>query len=285
MTETAKPHPSPLGAYATNVTSQSGEDGVLAEIFRRIGTTNRSCIEFGAWDGVRLSNTYDLWHNQSWRALLIEADKTRCEVLQAKTTANKAIVVLNAFVQAEGENRLDALIRKTGFTVEPDLLGIDIDGDDYYILRSLEECRPRVIVIEYNPTIPYHIDLVPAPGEYFGASAAALERLAGEKGYKLVFVTNTNCIFVRTDASQKLNVPDLSLAQLFPGNRLSYVISDYGGNCYLTSKPVYLQEVPRFALVRLLSTWLRSMVSGSRFGKAEVNPPVTPVRVFRNLDE
>ena len=57
--------------YCKNVTSQSGEDGILEEIFKLIdefdGDKNKDrirwCAEFGCWDGKHLCNTNNL--NQS----------------------------------------------------------------------------------------------------------------------------------------------------------------------------------------------------------------------------
>ena len=41
------------------------------------------------------------------------------------------------------------------------LLSIDIDGDDAYILESIDynRFRPDLIVIEYNPGLPNHIPI------------------------------------------------------------------------------------------------------------------------------
>src|SRR6185437_11729185 len=52
-----------LGRFAKTVTSQDGEDGVLAEIFARLKIERGWCVEFGAWDGKFHSNTWDLVHN------------------------------------------------------------------------------------------------------------------------------------------------------------------------------------------------------------------------------
>ena len=40
-----------------------------------------------------------------------------------------------------------------------DLLSIDIDGNDYHIFESLKKLRPRLIICEYNPTIPVWYDV------------------------------------------------------------------------------------------------------------------------------
>ena len=104
---------------------------------------------------------------------------------------------LCARVEAKGANTLENLLARAAPGIEVDLLSIDIDGDDYFVLESLEKLAPRVIVCEYNPTIPPQLELVPAPGNYFGCSALALVRLAERRGYRLVAVTDTNCFFVR----------------------------------------------------------------------------------------
>ncbi len=45
--------------------SQSGEDGILGEIFRRIGTTERRFVEIGVGNGLENNTAYLLaqgWH-------------------------------------------------------------------------------------------------------------------------------------------------------------------------------------------------------------------------------
>jgi hypothetical protein len=52
------------------VHSQYDEDGIIAEIFRRIGTTNRICVEFGAGNGSE--NWTGFLVMQGWRGLWID---------------------------------------------------------------------------------------------------------------------------------------------------------------------------------------------------------------------
>ncbi|MGB6797821.1 MAG: hypothetical protein WBE48_14975, partial [Xanthobacteraceae bacterium] len=42
-----------------NVYSQNGEDGVVEWVFSKIRPRHRICVEFGAWDGRNLSNTFN----------------------------------------------------------------------------------------------------------------------------------------------------------------------------------------------------------------------------------
>jgi len=249
----------PLLNFAKNVTSQFGEDGIIEEIFRRIIPRTRTCIEFGAWDGKHLSNTYHLWHNQGWRALLIEGDAERCEQLRQRVEVNPSVTVLNAFVEPGGDKSLDSLVKLAAFPqVDIDLLCIDIDGDDYHILCSLKDIHPRVLIVEYNPTIPPHLDLFQTPGGTLGSSGLAITRAAAAKGYKLACMTDSNCIFVHATEFQRLGVPEFDPIASFPKDHLTYVVSDYRGQCYLTAQPVYVPAFPSLKLGDVIGMWWRS---------------------------
>jgi hypothetical protein len=98
-TKRTKPESQILATFSSNVTSQYGEDGVIAEILRRIGVRNRWCVEFGAWDGKYLSNTWSLINQSDWSAVLLEGDKDRADRLAASHAGNAArVFVRHAFV-------------------------------------------------------------------------------------------------------------------------------------------------------------------------------------------
>lgn len=217
--------------------SQFGEDGIINEIFRIIGTTSRVCVEFGAWDGFHLSNTANLW-TSGWRGILIEADPGKFKQL-AERTARYDCECICARVLPAGANTIEEILRRKGVTSEVDLMSIDIDGDDYHIFASLGSLRPRVMVCEYNPTIPAEMDLVPALGNYFGCSASALVRLAAVKGYSLVALTDTNCLFVRSEYAALFAAYDTSLELLKITKYLTYLMSGYDGRYVASGSPVY----------------------------------------------
>lgn len=66
--------------YRKNYYSQNGEDGVIEEILKRMGIKQGWFVEFGAWDGKYLSNTYALVE-KGWKGVEIEGDKTKFEKL------------------------------------------------------------------------------------------------------------------------------------------------------------------------------------------------------------
>jgi hypothetical protein len=244
--------------FRKTVTSQWGEDGIIEEIFKRIGTQNRLCVEFGAWDGQYLSNTWDLWNNKSWSAILIEGEVERAKALEKSVQDFAKVTTYNAFVKARGEDSLENILSKLNAPTNLDLLSIDIDGDDYYVFESLTKFTPRVVIVEYNPTIPPEIDVVQAPDEYFGASALALVNLARKKGYGLVCCTACNCFFVLQSEYPKLEISEPQLHEVFPRDLLTYVITAFDGRAFLSRTPIYVSTIESATLGSLIRSRRRA---------------------------
>jgi hypothetical protein len=128
-----------------------------------------------------------------------------------------------AVVASVSPDNINQILVDHGFTGDVDLLSIDIDSYDYWVLEALEACSPRLLVVEYNAafgpdravTIPPRQPLEGAPKHYRGASLAALEKLARRKGYRLVACeqSGVNAFFLRHDIA--LAVPGASAAQAF----------------------------------------------------------------------
>jgi SAM-dependent methyltransferase len=198
----------PLTAFELCCFSQHGEDGVIAEILHRIGVTEGWFVEFGIESGHE-GNCVFLADVLGWSGLFIEADETDHAALARKYAANPRVTTPRAAVTPANA---EALFGRAGVPPEPDILSIDVDGDDYWIWESIQGYRPRAVVIEYNPTLPPGRRLVqPAdhPGgwaatDFFGASLDALADLGERKGYRLVHtdLAAANAFFVRTDVAE-----------------------------------------------------------------------------------
>lgn len=202
-----------LRAAAKNVTSQNGEDGVIARIFGIAGVANKFCCEFGAWDGVHLSNTWNLIVRNGWRALLVEGSAEKFPALQATYADRPDLTLVNAFVGTEGENSLDALLERAGAPRDFDFLSIDVDGMDWHIWKGLARHRPRVVVIEFNATIPNDVIFIQDadPDVNQGNSLLAMIALGKEKGYELVATTPGNAFFVERALYPQFRIPDNSI--------------------------------------------------------------------------
>ena len=202
MTTTPRPLKA-INAFAKSIHSQFGEDGIIEEIFARISRSMHLdgwCVEFGALDGVLFSNTYNLIKNKGYRAVLIEGSQKHYKEL-CRNIPEQQATKIRQFVTLEGSSSLDLILRTTPIPHDFDLLSIDIDGCDYHIFESLKLHRPKVVCIEFNPSIPNEVDFV-QPANFAvkqGSSAKAIIRLAGEKGYFLAATTPCNLFLVRED--------------------------------------------------------------------------------------
>jgi hypothetical protein len=207
--------PKRLERYGFKVYSQFEEDGIIQEIFQRIGMANRRFVEFGVEDGLE-NNTLKLLL-EGWHGLWIEGNEQYVASIKqrfADVLADGRLRVQHAFITTKNIN---ALINVWG-SGEIDLLSIDINGNDFYVWEVITAVKPRVVVIEYNGKFPpplsivqeYRADNVWAGTDYMGASLEALTRLGHRLGYSLV-ATNFpggNAFFVRTDlTADKFQAP------------------------------------------------------------------------------
>lgn len=199
--------PRHLAHFEAQVFSQNGEDGIVGEILRRIGTTDRFFVEIGAGHGLEGNTAYLL--RKGWKGIWVEADPRAVRSIQTHFAAELAsgqLRLVQSFVTRENAAQLlyDARV-----PAEFDVLSVDVDRNTSHIWRALSAFRSRVIVIEYNASfppsdeweIPYDGDAVWDESSYFGASLKSLERLGDERGYVLVACERTglNAFFVRAD--------------------------------------------------------------------------------------
>lgn len=202
--------PQRLNRYEMQVFSEGGEDGILGEIFRRIGVASRTLVEIGVGDGLQNNTAFLVLQN--WRAFWIEGDGRAVETISRilrTPIAEGRLKVAQSFVTAE--NIADTL-RQMEVPDEVDLLSLDIDRNTYWVWVALSKLRARVVAVEYNATIPPGVDWkVEYRAErgwngtaYFGASLKAYELLGRQHGYSLVgcSLNGVNAFFVRQDLCQ-----------------------------------------------------------------------------------
>lgn len=201
-----------LNRHEYQVFSQFGEDGIINEIFNRIGTTNQFFVEFGVENGTETNTTRLLLNG--WSGLWIEGDKNHVDAIQKSFEgyiAPNNLCVLHSFITAEN---IEQLFEIGNVPKEIDLLSIDIDRNDYHIWKSIVNYKPRVVVIEYNAiyrpgdyfVVPYDANATWDGSSHFGASLQAYCNLGIEKGYKLVGCTysGVNAFFIREDLVSNL---------------------------------------------------------------------------------
>ncbi len=201
-----------LSQHARNVNSQTGEDGLLAKVSEILDPAlSHTCVDVGAWDGVHGSNTRELIL-AGWRSIQIEGNPERHAILAQRYGDQPAVRCLCSFVQRTGPDSLDALLDQEAYPDEFGLLCIDIDGNDWFLWQSLRR-RPRLVLVEYNFSIPDEVSFVQAadPQVAHGASLRAFIELGREKGYELIFATGLNALFVTREHYALFGIPDNSI--------------------------------------------------------------------------
>jgi hypothetical protein len=187
--------------------SQNGEDGIIAEIFNRIGTTNKYFVEFGVENGLECNSTNLLY--KQWSGLWIDGGKENCNDIKSRfkdMIAEGRLNIKNEYITAEN---IENIFKSSDVPVDLDLLSIDIDYNDYYVWKAITNYNPRVVIVEYNAiylpdtnfVVPYNPQRTCDHTSYYGASLFALQELADEKGYCLVgcCFAGVNAFFVRKD--------------------------------------------------------------------------------------
>jgi hypothetical protein len=190
--------------------SQVDEDGVLEEIFARIGDGERTFAELGCGNG--LENNSHLLLLKGWRGVWVDGNKKNIAFIgKHLPLTTPRLSVLEAFVTRE--NAVDVVsrgLRLVGAGLSAlDLLSIDLDGNDLEILMALlGSAEPRVLCVEYNAKfrppleveVPYDPAHTWAGDDYQGASLGSFLRRLSDR-YTLVAcnVSGVNAFFVRND--------------------------------------------------------------------------------------
>ncbi len=222
--------------FKYDIFSQHGEDGIIEKILEIVPEKDKYCVEFGAWDGITMSNTRNLIIHRGYSAVLIEGDSSKYEELKRNYSRNLNVITINRFVGFDEDDNLDQILKDTPVPVDFDFLSIDIDGNDYHVWKAMKEFKPKIVCIEFNHTIPTEVEFVqPAdPSVNHGASLLSLVKLGKEKGYELVAVTVANAIFVKKEFFPLFEIED-NKPEILRTNLeyVTYIFLGYDGTLFL----------------------------------------------------
>jgi hypothetical protein len=175
---------------------------VIRHIFDELDIEVGTFVEIGAADGEQ--NCTRALAEDGWRGLWLEGDADLVEAARRLPVADH-VVIRQAMVDVDN---VDALISAAGLGDEPDLLVVDIDGNDFWVLEQvMHGHRPRVVCVEYNGAHRWTWASPHREGRSwdrswdYGMSLRAAEALLSEHGYSLVGCESTgvNGFFVRDD--------------------------------------------------------------------------------------
>jgi len=195
--------------------SQHGEYGILKKIFETIGTNNKWCVEFGAWDGLNFSNTFNLINDNGWFSVQIEPNGDRVAMLLERYASNLRVTCLQKEVHPIDpvECLIDNILKETKCPNDLDLIVIDVDGEDLAIWESMHVYKPAVVLIEFN---------VYKSVDSEGSSLREMNDLAVHKGYELIAVSGYSCgvnaFFVKNELFERFGIADNTISNFINAN-------------------------------------------------------------------
>lgn len=208
------------------VFSQWGEDGILDFLCEKIGLIKPRVLEIGAGNFTECNSRF-LAENRN--ASVVVVDGRNDLVINVNSSSLKWKTHIFALEEWVTTKNINTIINSAKNMIgKLDVLSIDLDGNDYWIVEAADLSEFKIIVVEYNPLFgSAHGVSVPSDDNfnratahysclYYGASLKAFNHILDQKGF--VFMgsnrVGNNAFFVHKQVVEKINlmVPrDLSL--------------------------------------------------------------------------
>lgn len=195
-----------MEAVEKKVYSATGQDGILEYILNKIGLSNKFCVEFGAETGIQCNTRY-----------IIE----KYQMANLWLDGFHEIPSRNLYKEFITQENIVSVFEKYQVPLSFDVLSVDIDGNDWYVLKAILQAgyRPRSIVCEYNGVHPITEDKIieynpsfifDGVTDYFGASLLALQKLMNYYGYALIATDShgIDSFFVLKEYAHEFNNAD-----------------------------------------------------------------------------
>ena len=225
--------------------AQNNEDKIVIDLFFKKNIKNGVFIEFGAWDGVHLSNC-KLLADHDWSGFFIEGNSLRFEDCKKNYKDNNKIKVLNKFI--DEKYTLNDLIKENNID-KIDVLSVDIDGKDLTELKRLTLLKPKVIVIEYNSTIPFDVECEDNIGGN-GSSYLSINNHLSKNNYELINFTVCNLIFIEKDFNQNENKKVEVFEMIEKLKPVRFGFNNFGEMFFIENKKIQKKELFKFPTMK-----------------------------------
>lgn len=212
-----------LSELEFQVFSQFGDDGIIQWLANRLQLPYKTFIEFGV-ENYQEANTRFLLINNYWSGLVIDGSKKNINTI--RTDQVFTFYDLQAICSFITTDNINELINSSKFAKQVGILSVDIDGNDYWVLKEINNIEPVIIICEYNSlfgfnhpyTIEYKSDFVRGmeyPFQFYGASLCSLNDLAEERGYSFIGCNSAgnNAYFIKNDFIDQLPLSKLTIAE------------------------------------------------------------------------
>ena len=139
------------------------------------------------------SNCRFLMMTSDWKGFVVDASKININRLQNSYYYWK--YDLQAEYSLIDKDNVNSILEKSSFERDLGILSVDIDGNDYHVLKAIDGFDSRIIICEFNPvfgseraiSVPYDPTFNRTDKHYsnlyFGASIKAISTLLADQGY------------------------------------------------------------------------------------------------------
>jgi hypothetical protein len=211
-----------------------GEDGVLVEVFDQIGISQKPlCVEFGE---LRVLGTttrsfrirflakalYFSGSMDKYSHFLNLLDIFKITLKHRNFRYLKFLRNQPKKIYADTKN-INSIVENFAKGRDIDLMVVDIDSFDFELVSQLLtlNCKPRVLVVEYNPSIPKSLSIYLTEESaklkfknrrVYGASYSAWENLMTKHNYSLIHISGfCNLHYIRGNINHNFEKPNLDL--------------------------------------------------------------------------
>jgi len=191
--------------------SQFGEDGIIDFLLYKLNLTNHiAFLEIGTGD-YEEANTRFLCETRNCRGLLIDKIKDLKFIQKRDFFWKNDLYFCQKTITP---SNISSVINSYGFKNDCNLLSIDIDGNDFWVLKNIELSHVDIVVAEYNPLFGSNLSLTVPQNDnfdrnkfkkiFYGASLTAIIELMESKGFMFVGANSAcnNAFFINKNKKE-----------------------------------------------------------------------------------
>jgi len=198
--------------------SQWGEDGILDYLCDRLEIERPKFLEIGAGDFTECNSRF-LVEFRNASATLVDADPN----LEKNTRESNLFWQTHLYPITEWVSTLNinSIIDSAAQNMNGvDIFSLDLDGNDYWILKTADLSGMKIVVVEYNSIFGAEHSIAVLEDQsfdrrqkhyswlYYGASLKAYIDLLRSKGFIFVGTNRvrTNAFFIQHDEASNLSI-------------------------------------------------------------------------------
>jgi hypothetical protein len=257
------------------VYSQWGEDGILDYICEAIGISKPNIIEIGSGDFTECNSRF-LAESRNANVIAVDGRHDLIENVKSSSVFWKSqIIPLVDWVTPDKINSIILLGEEKFGKI--DIFSIDLDGNDYWIIKEANLSKIGVVVLEYNPifgavkevTVPRDDEFVRHrkhfTGLYYGASLKAYIKLLNNKDFIFIGTNRVgnNAFFVKNNLLHKFNIATPSNLEKYVDWRIRESREESGSLSYLSGKDrlEIIKELPLIELTTQSEVYVGSLIA------------------------